>query len=298
MDLDGVIVVDKPEGITSARVVSRVKKAIGARKAGHAGTLDPFATGVLVCCLNRATRLARFFLAGDKRYRAVMRLGIETDTQDATGRVTAETDPTAVTEAGVQDAVHGFRGRIRQRPPVFSALKHRGVPLYKLARRGQPVEKPPRQVEIRSIEITGLNLPEVEIDVTCSAGTYIRTLCADIGARLGCGGHLKTLRRLKSGGFSIDEAFGLDRIEDEAGSGALAEWIVPMAEALRNMPARFAEPALVGRLLQGRHIAIGDLDGPADGVFKVLDTEGRLVAILEAGAEEGRYTYCGVFGAE
>jgi tRNA pseudouridine55 synthase len=227
-----------------------------------------------------------------------MRLGVETDTQDGTGRVLVETDPTAVTEAGVQDAVHAFRGRIRQRPPAFSALKHRGVPLYKLARQGRPVQKPPREVEIRSIEIIEANLPKVEIEVTCSAGTYIRTLCADIGARLGCGGHLIALRRLESGGFSIEEALGLDRVEEAAGSGALAGRIIPMAAALRNMPARSADPPLVSRLLQGQTITDADLHGPAEGAFKVLDTEGRLVAVLEAGHEPGRYTYCGVFAAE
>ncbi len=297
MALDGVLVVDKPEGISSAKVVSRVKRATGARKAGHAGTLDPFATGVLVCCLNRATRLARFFLDSDKRYRALMRLGVETDTLDATGKVVAEADSAGVSEAAVMEAAAAFCGRIRQRPPVYSALKHRGVPLYKLARQGRPVEKPPRQVEIRSIEVIAARLPEVEIDVTCSAGTYIRTLCADIGRRLGCGGHLKGLRRLKSGGFSIREALPLERIESESGSQRLENRVVPMADALRGMPELVAETGLVDRLLQGRPVTTADVNGPAHGVFKVLDTEGRLVAVLKAEAEQERYTYLGVFAA-
>jgi tRNA pseudouridine55 synthase len=298
MDLDGILVVDKPEGISSARVVDRVKKATGARKAGHAGTLDPFATGVLVCCLNRATRLARFFLGGEKRYRAMMRLGVETDTQDATGRHVTETRAAVFSPDEVKTAVNAFQGPIRQLPPVFSALKHDGVPLYKLARQGRPVQKPPRTVEIRSIEVTGIHLPEVEIDVTCSAGTYIRTLCADIGRRLGCGGHLKELRRLKSSGFFIEEASPLHCIEDGTATETLAELMIPMADALRDMPARIADRRLVQNLVQGRVVTADDIAGPAEGIFKVVDADGRLIAVLEVGAEQKRYTYRGVFAAD
>jgi tRNA pseudouridine55 synthase len=298
MDLDGILLVDKPEGISSAKVVSRVKRAAGARKAGHAGTLDPFATGVLVCCLNRATRLARFFLGSEKRYRALMTLGVETDTQDATGTVVATRDPGTPDQMEIRAAVEAFRGKIHQQPPVFSALKHRGVPLYKLARKGMPFQKPPREVKIRSIELVGVDLPQIEIDVTCSAGTYIRTLCADIGRRLGCGGHLKTLRRLKSSGFSIEEALTLERVEQEALAGSLAERILPMASALRNMPEAVADRRLVEQISFGRAIARSDLDGPAEGAFKVVDSGGRLVAVLEAGKDPGRYTYYVVFTKE
>ena len=298
MDLDGILVVDKPEGISSARVVSRVKKAAGARKAGHAGTLDPFATGVLVCCLNRATRLARFFLDSEKRYRALMTLGVETDTQDATGTVVATSDAGKPDTAEIRAAVEAFRGKIRQQPPAFSALKHRGVPLYKLARKGTPIQKPAREVQIRSIEVIGIDLPQIELDVTCSAGTYIRTLCADIGRRLSCGGHLKTLRRLKSSGFSIDEALTLEQIEQEAQAGSLAARILPMASALRNMPEAVADRQVVEKISFGRTIATADLAGPAKGAFKVVDSGDRLVAVLEAGNDPDRYTYCGVFTKE
>lgn len=298
MDLDGILLVDKPEGISSAKVVSRIKRAAGARKAGHAGTLDPFATGVLVCCLNRATRLARFFLGGEKRYRARMTLGVETDSQDATGTVVAACDPGKPDIAEIRAAVEAFRGKIRQQPPAFSALKHQGVPLYKLARKGTPIQKPPREVQIRSIEVISVDLPQIELDVTCSAGTYIRTLCADIGGRLGYGGHLKTLRRLKSSGFSIDEALTLERIEQEAQAGSLTERILPMASALRNMPAAVADPQVVEKISFGRPIAVSELEAPARGAFKVVDSGDRLVAILEAGNEPDRYTYCGVFTKE
>jgi tRNA pseudouridine55 synthase len=298
MEIDGILVVDKPEGISSARVVSRVKKATGAGKAGHAGTLDPFATGVLVCCLNRATRLARFFLGGDKRYRGVMTLGVETDTQDATGQILAEHPVDDVTEASLRDAVSTFCGRIRQQPPIFSALKHEGVPLYKLARQGRPVQKPPREVQIRNIDIAAVDIPRVEIDVTCSAGTYIRTLCADIGRRLGCGGHLSRLRRLESSGFSIEEAVPLEQLDDPAASATVQKRIVPMADALRGMPSRVADPKLVRHLSRGRLITADDLAGPAEGFFKVVDGDGRLVAVLKAGSDRKRYTYCGVFASD
>jgi tRNA pseudouridine55 synthase len=298
MDLDGILLVDKPEGISSAKVVSRVKKAAGARKAGHAGTLDPFATGVLVCCLNQATRLARFFLDSEKSYRALMTLGVETDTQDATGTVVATCDPGKPDIAEIRAAAKAFRGKIRQQPPVFSALKHRGVPLYKLARKGTPIQKPPREVRIRSIEVISVDLPQIELDVTCSAGTYIRTLCADIGGRIGCGGHLKTLRRLKSSGFSIDEASTLEQIEQEAQDGVLAARILSMASALRNMPAAVADRQVVEKISFGRTITTSDLAGPAQGAFKVVDSGDRLVAVLEAGNDPDRYTYCGVFTKE
>jgi len=298
MDLDGILLVDKPEGISSAKVVSRIKKTTGARKAGHAGTLDPFATGVLVCCLNRATRLARFFLDSEKRYRALMTLGVETDTQDATGTVVATCDPGKPDMVEIRAAIEAFRGKIHQQPPAFSALKHRGVPLYKLARKGTPIQKPPREVQIRSIEVIGVDLPKIELDVTCSAGTYIRTLCADIGRRLGCGGHLKTLRRLKSSGFSIDEALTLEQIEQESQAGSLAARILPMASALRNMPTAVADLQVVEKISFGRTIATSDLDGPAKGTFKVVDSGDRLVAVLEAGNDPDRYTYCGVFTKE
>ena len=207
---NGIIIIDKPAGITSAKVVARLKEIVGARKVGHTGTLDPFATGVMICCLNRATRLARFFLSGDKKYKAVLCLGEETDTQDRTGKTISVCKDLEFSDKEIRDVFKEFEGPVAQMPPVFSSLKHKGTPLYKLARQGKPVQKPARQIVIHYLKISDSDLPEIHFEVSCSSGTYIRALCADIGKRLGCGGHLKSLRRIESCGFSIDQALDLE----------------------------------------------------------------------------------------
>jgi tRNA pseudouridine55 synthase len=176
----GIIVVDKPADITSARVVARIKKFFGAPKAGHTGTLDPFATGVMVCCINNATRLSRFFLHGNKKYEALLHLGIETETQDSTGTIIATCDEVHFSDKTIQTVFKQFEGTLYQHPPIFSALKHKGIRLYKLAREGKPVQKPPRRISISYIKILEIDQPLIRFEVSCSAGTYIRTLCADI----------------------------------------------------------------------------------------------------------------------
>lgn len=205
----GVLILDKPPGITSAGAVARVKRLTGVSRVGHAGTLDPLATGVLVCATNQATRLCRFFLAGRKTYEAVLTLGQETDTQDAAGSPVGEPRPVTMSAEAVGEAFSRFRGNFLQQPPAFSALKQDGVPLYRLARRGTPVQKPPREVTVFELRIDEIRLPDVRFTVSCSAGTYVRSLCADIGRTLDCGGHLKSLRRLKSGLFTLEQAVGL-----------------------------------------------------------------------------------------
>ena len=193
IESSGMLIIDKPAGITSAKVVALLKRNAGLRKVGHTGTLDPFATGVLICCVNQATRLARFFLHGSKKYQGTLVLGTETDTLDGTGNVTATCEHTDFSVDRIESAFRRFVGAIDQVPPVYSALKHHGVPLYKLARKGTPVQKPARQVTISSLDILNIDLPKIDFQVACSAGTYIRTLCADIGTELGCGGHLQRL---------------------------------------------------------------------------------------------------------
>ncbi|MGD8740958.1 MAG: tRNA pseudouridine(55) synthase TruB, partial [Desulfobacterales bacterium] len=223
---NGIIVVDKPQNISSARVVAEVKRLLDARKVGHAGTLDPFAAGVLVCCINDATRLARFLLAGNKTYDATLKLGIETDTQDMTGTVTAVKPVKDWPEDAIKSAVKKFEGQIEQQPPVFSALKHKGTPLYRLARMGTPVQKPARKVHISKINILEVKLPLVHFEVACSAGTYIRTLCADIGQQLGCGGHLLALTRTESSGFKIQQALSLARLEKRVAAGDRKRYLI------------------------------------------------------------------------
>jgi tRNA pseudouridine55 synthase len=212
--VSGVIVVDKPPGITSRRAVDRVKRAFGVRKAGHAGTLDPDATGVLIVCLGRATKLFRYLTEGEKEYIGTITLGVETDTQDASGRVIKESEVN-VTEEQVKEVAFGFVGEITQIPPMYSAIRVNGRRLYKLARRGQEVERPPRKVTIYELEISRIELPEIDFRVVCSKGTYIRTLASDIGKRLSCGAHLSRLRRIRSGPFTLEMALPLEKIESD-----------------------------------------------------------------------------------
>ena len=292
----GILIVDKPERITSADVVNRIKRFPEVKKAGHAGTLDPFATGVILCLINQATRLSRFLLQGWKTYDAVMVLGTATDTQDATGNVIREQLLPALDNRTIQAAVKRFLGEISQVPPAYSALKHNGKPLYEYAREGRPIQKPARRVTIDSIEINSIDLPEIRFTVCCSSGTYIRTLCADIGQTLGCGAHLKDLRRIKSSGFRIEESEMLEKIEYTAAAGRLSEKIIPMADALRGMTAVTADKALTERIKYGKIIYQHDVDDiPETDYIKVLDTEKNLLAVLFRSGNQDRLDYCCVF---
>ncbi|BBO76458.1 tRNA pseudouridine synthase B [Desulfosarcina widdelii] len=300
-ELNGIVVVDKPDGLSSARVVSRIKALFGARKTGHTGTLDPFATGVLVCCLNRATRLSRFFLKGDKTYEAVLRLGIQTDTQDPTGAVVAEQPVEGITDTTITRIAGRFIGEIAQVPPVYSALKHEGTPLYKLARRGEAIEKPARMVRIDRLDILEVNLPEVRFRVSCSSGTYIRTLCADMGDALGCGGHLKRLRRTVSCGFSIEDALNPEALAALKDRGMLEKAVIGMNDALPFIPAVVADDGLAGKVANGMKLSKEDFpSSPArsrEGFFKIVDRSGRLIAVLGDSGYPDSYNYCCVFAA-
>ncbi|MDL1969342.1 MAG: tRNA pseudouridine(55) synthase TruB, partial [Deltaproteobacteria bacterium] len=249
--LNGVIVIDKPVNITSAKVVAIIKKLFWAGKVGHAGTLDPEATGVLLCCINKATKLSGFFLTGSKKYKAVLHLGVETDTQDATGKIISTSDELNFTEKTIRAVFRQFEGTIEQVPPAFSALKHKGIPLYRLARKGKFVRKSSRHVFISYNKIVKINMPFISFEVCCSSGTYIRTLCSDIGKELGCGGHLKKLRRIESSGFTINEAVNLSELEQLFLTGAINDRIISMSDALRNMPEYIADEFLTKKIKHG-----------------------------------------------
>ena len=300
--MNGIIVIDKPKGVTSAKVVSIVKKALGAKKVGHAGTLDPFAEGLLLCCVNQATRLADLLLHGTKKYIAEIKLGEETDTQDLTGTVLSKTEPENYSNQTLQTVFKAFEGPIEQLPPVYSALKHKGVPLYKLARSGKPVQKPPRKVEIYSINILDISLPLIRFKVACSAGTYIRTLGSDIGKMLGCGAHLNALKRTASSGFTLDQAVSLNALNNPA-PGHQPPPLIGMADALPELPTCRADRQLTQKIRYGQMITIRDLAG-ACGLdisritgsrIKVVDQTGELVAILNYQTYDQRLTYGCVF---
>ena len=234
--INGFVVVDKPAGITSHDVVSRVRRILGTKKVGHTGTLDPFATGVLPIAVNDGTKAIPFLDEGSKTYEALLRLGVTTDTLDMTGTLLSETDPSHVTSEQFISSLSHFTGAISQIPPMYSAIKQGGQPLYKLARQGVEVERKARQVEIYSLELLSFDLPHVAIRVVCSRGTYVRSLADDIGQMLGCGAALQELRRTASGPFHIEDALTLAELETAAGGGRVeALCLSPMA-ALGHLP--------------------------------------------------------------
>lgn len=287
---DGVVVVDKPAGMTSHDVVGRLRWALagagvqgrGRRKGpkvGHAGTLDPDATGVLVVCVGRATRLVPYLQASRKTYDARMRLGVTTSTLDASGEVTGTADPSGVDEEHLCDALKGFVGEIEQIPPMVSAVKIGGERLHVKARRGEEVERPARRVTIHDVVLADFEpgpAAEASFLVTCGAGTYVRTLAADVGERLGCGAHLTALRRLGSGRFVLDDAIDLDKAVALAGAGRLGDALLTPAAAVADYPAVTLGPADARRLVHGAGMAPTGEDGPV----AVLDDGGRLLAMV------------------
>lgn len=213
-DVDGILLVDKPSDWTSFDVLNMMKHRFSVRKIGHCGTLDPMATGLLVVLLGKATKLQDTLMGGEKEYLGSLRLGMETDTEDSTGNVIAESDWHGVTREAAQIAAQSFLGEIEQIPPMMSAIKLHGKPLYKLARKGVTVERKARPVTIRAFDFTEVALPEISFRVQCSKGTYIRTLCADLGRRLGCGACMTALRRTRSGNFSLADAITVDALQN------------------------------------------------------------------------------------
>jgi len=288
--LDGVLVLDKQAGMTSHAVVAAVRRAVKQAgvsakrrhgpKVGHAGTLDPDATGVLVVCIGRATRLVPYLQASRKTYDARMQLGVTTSTLDAAGEVQSTADASAVDENALCEALKSFVGDIEQIPPMVSAVKVGGERLYAKARRGEEVERAPRPVTIHDIVLEDF-VPgpraEAAFLVTCSAGTYIRTLAADVGERLGVGAHLSSLRRLASGRFSLEHAVDLDKVADLAGQGRLDEILLTPAQAVADYPHIVADEGLAEALRHGKTLPPTGQAGPV----AVVDGEHRLLGMVE-----------------
>ena len=212
--MDGILNINKPRGMTSHDVVLRVRKIFRMKKVGHTGTLDPEATGVLVICLGKATKAVRFLTNHDKEYEGTMILGVSTDTQDSSGRILREVGELPVSEAEIREAAKHFQGEIEQIPPMVSAVHHQGKRLYQLARQGKVVKRTPRQVKISSFKILKVELPKVGFSIVCSKGTYVRTICADMGEALGCGAHQAELTRIRSGPFHIKDSISLEQLRE------------------------------------------------------------------------------------
>lgn len=251
----GLLVVDKPEGLTSFAVVARVKRRLNLRKAGHCGTLDPFATGVLLICLNQATRIADQLLNQAKLYRFSVRLGIETDTLDRTGNVVRVCEQVVPPGEQLADVVQSFEGRQMQVVPLYSAKRIQGRRLYDWARRGiGEIELPEQEVHIHRLKLVSYQYPEIVLEAECSKGTYIRQLASDLGCKLGCGGHVSELRRLGCGRFEIERAKTLDEIMNVSSSDSPAEGIVSMNEALSHLPALVIRDEQILHRLRFGHI--------------------------------------------
>ncbi len=291
-----VLVVDKPIGPSSFSVLRRVGRALmrtraqgrRAPKLGHGGTLDPMASGVLPACVGEATKITSFLLDADKEYLASIRLGIETDTQDATGTVVLQKPVPAFDLPTLETALSAFRGPIDQVPPMYSALKHQGRPLYKFARTGQTIERQPRRVTIHELAVVAFEAPSLlRVRVRCSKGTYIRTLAADLGGKLGVGAHLTELRRTASGPFRLEQALTPEEIEARVEQGQDLPF-VSLREALAHLPAVQADEALTLRLVRGQMIDWAELGAgtASPGPICVLRASGDLVAVVARGEEE------------
>lgn len=256
--MDIVINLNKPKGITSQDAVTAVKKILNVKKAGHAGTLDPSATGILLVCADKATRLVSYFSSLDKEYIAVMKLGEATDTQDSCGNVIEKADKVDVREDEIKNALKSFEGMILQKPPMFSALKHKGQPLYKFARKGMDIPREPREVHIRRIGLVQIDLPFVSFRVLCSKGTYVRTLCDDIGRKLGTFAHLYGLERSAIGPFGIKDALSLDELQVQVQSQSVSKGIYSMDSALSWMPEVKVKEPVIKSVRNGNPIMMND----------------------------------------
>lgn len=291
---DGILNVNKPAGWTSHDVVAKVRGLLRDSKVGHAGTLDPAATGVLPILVNRGTRIAEYLLEWDKEYRAVLRLGQTTDTQDATGTVLATRSLDGLTEERIREVVARFRGRITQLPPMYSAVKVAGERLYKSARAGKTVEREPRTVEVHEIDVLGIAGPDVTMRVRCSKGTYVRTLCADIGETLEVGGHLWSLERTRVGPLAVEQALTLDDVGARMLAGRLSGDLLSLDAALGMLPALVVDGQTAVRVRHGGAVPAGAgrwVAGPqgTPSVVRVQDAAGCLLAVgkVKSGSAAG-----------
>ncbi len=288
-NISGVLVIDKPTGLTSHDVVQIVRKGTNLRRAGHTGTLDPRASGVLVVLLGPAVRLSEYISASDKRYQAIIKLGSNTETYDAEGvEVIPENvvDPYTITEEKFNEVLQTFVGDIEQVPPPFSAIKVRGKKAYDLARSGEEVELAPRLIHVYSLELLEWSPPEAVIDVYCSSGTYVRSLAYDLGQRLGTGAYLSGLRRTKSGQFTLRDAVQLRKLRDAFDAGNWYQYLIPAAEALGEWPAIELTAEELDAVKHGHRIS---REGMSGSLARGISNQGELVALLEYVEDTGEW---------
>ncbi len=273
--MEGILNIDKPQWLSSHDVVARVRRICGTRRVGHAGTLDPLATGVLLVCVGRATRLSEYLMGQQKTYKATVRLGQTTNTYDAEGDVEEERPFVHTSSSDIEDSLNAFRGPIEQLPPIYSAIKVKGQPMYKLARQGKEVERRPRPVTIYKLDLLDWTPPFLKLHVVCSTGTYIRSLAHDIGQRLGCGGHITELRRTAVGDFAVSDAVSLETL-------AAYEWqsfCFPSDQAVSNLPRLDTSETETNALLMGQRIPVMPAQ-PKETLVRAYDPDGHFFGIL------------------
>jgi tRNA pseudouridine55 synthase len=289
--LDGILVLDKPPGMSSNQALQAAKRLYGAAKAGHTGSLDPLATGVLPLCFGEATKFSRFLLDADKAYRSTFVLGVATASGDAEGEVMEERDAAHLTEADVRAKLELFRGEIEQVPSMYSAIKHNGQPLYKLARQGQEVERKPRRVKIHELELVGFRggqRPEVDVAIRCSKGTYVRSLAEDLGAALGSGAHVSVLRRTQAGPFDESMLVSLETLEALKENDAVAEMdalLQPLDAALGQLPLVRVSEAGGYYIRQGQPVQVPN--SPCSGMVRMGLESGEFLGVGEI-LDDGR----------
>lgn len=278
-NIDGIVVLDKAAGLSSNAALQEVKRLYEAGKAGHTGSLDPLATGVLPLCLGEATKVSQFLLNADKAYRAKIRLGIRTDSGDSDGVEIGRCDAFNVSRADVEKALKNFEGEIEQLPPMHSALKIGGVPLYELARRGESVAREPRKVTLYRIALTDFDGDEIEIGISCSKGTYIRTIADDLGQMLGCGAHIVALRRTGAGVFTEADCIDSETLEREKAAGGLDKidrHLIPMDRAIEDLPGVNLPGITAGHVRNGQAVMVRHL--PEEGLVRLYEDE-RFIGI-------------------
>lgn len=272
--IDGIVILDKAIGISSNRALQEVKRIYDAQKAGHTGSLDPLATGVLPLCLGEATKVSQFLLDSDKAYRARVKLGVRTDSGDSEGNVLESCADIQVTRQQVEAALKRFEGEIEQVPPMHSALKVNGVPLYKMARKGQTIEREARQITIFSIELTAFEGDEIELEIACSKGTYIRTIADDLGQALGCGAHIIALRRTQAGAFTEADCVTTQALVEECANGGLSaidQHLIPMDMAIADLPEVILPSITASFIKNGQPVLVRHL--PEEGLVRLYEEE-------------------------
>lgn len=295
--MDGILNVDKPAGSTSFHIVSIIRRLSGEKRVGHAGTLDPMATGVLPVCIGRATRFVEFFSEMKKRYLAEVEFGLETTTYDVTGEVVRRIDPSAVDRQRLEEALMSFRGSIRQTPPMYSAVKHCGKPLYKLAREGISIERRPRIAEIYNLELIDWRPPVARLDITCGKGTYVRCIAHDLGRSLGCGAAMSSLVRTRYGSFEISEAVSVAELQRVVGEGSWTKFLYQADSILTHLPAAVlsgkAEADMkLGRIVSPNEINFTEKEQSGSDAFstercRAYALDGRFIGMLRFNAGKG-----------